>query len=472
MAGLPPNPMRAWHATVAIAAKDLRLLVRDRANAFFTFGFPVLLAMFFGFVFGGAGDDNAEMDVAIAKSPAVGAASAGPGGADAFIAALDADPAIAVHVVPDHAQGSQLVRKGRAVACLVIPDDFEPRRAIMSGGITFAGDFDPRRTAEVGLLSGKLTQLAFNGIVTSVNDPKELSEMIAQGRSTMQRSDLPATQKLLFEGVFRSLDSLAADRAKSPAGPPSPSSRTREPAMNSPPVLAPAPTTDRTPPPSDTPAWQPVRLELIPLRAEGRKAPRPFELSFPQGVVWGLMGCVTAFAASLAEERSRGTLKRLTVAPLTPGRVLSGKALACFMASIAVQIVLLIVGLLPPFRVQLGSPMLLLPVLILNGVAFTGVMMALAGMAKSVGGSLGMSRAAVLVLAMIGGGTIPIFFMPRIMQYISHISPFKWATLAIEGVLWRQYSVVELLPIAGVLLLFGVVGGIVGVLAMRRWAST
>ena len=40
-------------AAVFLALKDLRLLLRDRAAAFFTFVFPLAIALFFGYVFSG-----------------------------------------------------------------------------------------------------------------------------------------------------------------------------------------------------------------------------------------------------------------------------------------------------------------------------------------------------------------------------------------------------------------------------------
>lgn len=40
---------------LALAGKDLRLLIRDRAGFFFVFFFPLLYAIFFGFIFSGGG---------------------------------------------------------------------------------------------------------------------------------------------------------------------------------------------------------------------------------------------------------------------------------------------------------------------------------------------------------------------------------------------------------------------------------
>ena len=41
------------HPVFLIAIKDLKQLLRDRIGLFFLVGFPVLIGVFFGFVFGG-----------------------------------------------------------------------------------------------------------------------------------------------------------------------------------------------------------------------------------------------------------------------------------------------------------------------------------------------------------------------------------------------------------------------------------
>src|SRR3546814_4875700 len=52
------------HAIFAIAIKDLRLLLRNRATLFFTFVWPVLMAVGFGLMFGGEGE-RAKMRVLV-----------------------------------------------------------------------------------------------------------------------------------------------------------------------------------------------------------------------------------------------------------------------------------------------------------------------------------------------------------------------------------------------------------------------
>jgi ABC-2 type transport system permease protein len=58
---------------------------------------------------------------------------------------------------------------------------------------------------------------------------------------------------------------------------------------------------------------------------------------------------------------------------------------------------------------------------------------------------------------MIGGGMIPLMVMPGWMLRLSDFSPVKWGIMALEGSIWRGYSVAELLPACGILVAVGVV---------------
>ena len=140
---------------LAIALKDLRLLLRDRASCFFTFVFPILLAIFFGAVFGGKGGGGT-------REIALGDEDGGPAAA-AFASDIAADSSLKVRRVASRDEGEHLVRKGDVGAFVVIPKGFQDA----SDGI-FAGRsmrveavVDPRRRSEGGLLTGKLNELAF-----------------------------------------------------------------------------------------------------------------------------------------------------------------------------------------------------------------------------------------------------------------------------------------------------------------------
>lgn len=72
-----------------------------------------------------------------------------------------------------------------------------------------------------------------------------------------------------------------------------------------------------------------------------------------------------------------------------------------------------------------------------------------------------------MVLAMAGGGMVPLMFMPDWMRTLSHASPVKWTILGFEGVLWRGFGWTELLPVCGVLVAFGALCALVGLKAFR-----
>jgi ABC-2 type transport system permease protein len=63
---------------------------------------------------------------------------------------------------------------------------------------------------------------------------------------------------------------------------------------------------------------------------------------------------------------------------------------------------------------------------------------------------------------MIGGGSIPLFFMPPWMRTVSSVSPFKWATEALDLAIWRARSPEEMLLPCGVLVGVGVIGFLLG----------
>lgn len=439
---------------LAIARKDLLLLARDKASLFFTFVFPLLVAIFFGMIFGGGGGGSGTLSVAVVNE------DGGPASL-MLVSDIEADKSLSVRTTfkPDaeaapvpmtREAGERLVRRGDATACIMIPKGFEENASSMfaGGGMVIEAVVSPGRAAESGLLTGKLNELAFKQMSRSFADPLAMNKQLETARRSISAaSDVPPAQKLLFGTMFSSIDSLNRQReldAKAAAGDAAPG--------------------DVKPGGIE---WRPVQVNVTEITDESKRPRSAYELSFPQGVVWGLMGCVMAFGPSLANERIRGTMMRLSVSPLNRSSILMGKALACMIACILVQVMLLTMAVLV-FKVPLRNPGMMVLVVLLTSIAFTGIMMLMAGLARTEGAASGMGRAIVLVLAMIGGGTVPLFFLPKFVQTISHVSPFMWSTLAIEGAMWRSFTPAEMALPLGVLAGFAVLGFVVGSLAMRR----
>ena len=184
-------------------------------------------------------------------------------------------------------------------------------------------------------------------------------------------------------------------------------------------------------------------------------------MTFPQGAVWGLAGCVAAFASGLVRERARGTLVRLTLAPITIHTVLAGKGLACFVAAMAVQALLVALAVLG-FGSAIAQPAMLVVACAASAFAFAGLSMLIAGLCRTEAEADGAGRGAILIFALVGGGTIPLFFMPPFLRTISYGSPFRWAVAAMEGPFWRDTAFAEQWPPLVVLVGIGAMGFALG----------
>jgi ABC-2 type transport system permease protein len=135
---------------------------------------------------------------------------------------------------------------------------------------------------------------------------------------------------------------------------------------------------------------KPVEIARLELGSERRRPANPFEITFPQGMLWGVIGCALGFAVSLVTERTRGTLPRLLTSPLSRGHVLAGKALACFTAIVTVEGGLLVVGTLF-FGLAPPSWGLVAVSAVSVAVCFVGIMMLVAvlGRTEQAAGGMG-----------------------------------------------------------------------------------
>ncbi len=160
------------------------------------------------------------------------------------------------------------------------------------------------------------------------------------------------------------------------------------------------------------------------------------------------MACAANFGIGLVAERTAGTLLRLEAAPLSRRELLLGKAFGCFASILIVEVLLLAVGV-AFFHVRPTSPGLVALALLSAAAAFVGIMMLLAALGRTEQAASGAGWAALLVMAMLGGGMVPLFVMPSWMLVASNASPAKWAILGFEGALWRGFSPAEMaLPCA------------------------
>jgi ABC-2 type transport system permease protein len=419
-------------ASLVLALKDLRLLSRDRAAAFFTFVFPLAIALFFGYVFSGTTAEPMRVAAFVeSASPA----------SDALVRALSEDGAFVLNRVESREDGERLVRSGTAAALVVVPASYA---AGVDGMLTGAGPHlglvvDPSRRAEGSMLVGKVHEVGFRTVFSSMADPVQFGRAIDRMEASLKDSEFSASDKLAIRVALGRARSMAAQSPKDAGGGSG----------------------------SGMSGWKPVSVDVTELAMRPGIPANSFAISFTQGVAWALFGAVLAFGSGIAEERQRGTLVRLRVSPMSPNGILMGKALACFLTCMATEWLLVFVGI-AFFHVAVSSWLTMVVVIAVTAFGFSGLMMLLAAGFRTEGGTQGAGRAVLLVLAMVGGGTVPLVFMPPFLRAASNISPFKWAVMAAEGATWRNWGPDEMwLPLA-VLAAIGAVGLTAGTALVRR----
>ncbi len=150
-----------------------------------------------------------------------------------------------------------------------------------------------------------------------------------------------------------------------------------------------------------------------------------------------------------------GTMLRLRIAPLGGASLLAGKALACFLTAIGVMVMMTVLGLMLGMRPASYGKLVVAGLCI--AAAFTGIMMVVSLLGRTEQGVSGAGWAANLIMAMLGGCMVPVMFMPQWVQSASVVSPVRWAILAIEGAVWREFSWPEMaLPLLVLLVTGGV----------------
>jgi len=95
-------------------------------------------------------------------------------------------------------------------------------------------------------------------------------------------------------------------------------------------------------------------------------------------------------------------------------------------------------------------------------------MMLIASLGRTEQTASGAAWAILMPLSMFGGAMVPQFVMPQWMQSIGMLSPIRWTILAIEGGVWRQFTLSEMALPCAILISVGVVCFAVGTRGLRE----
>jgi len=415
---------------IYLAIKDLKVLFSDKSNIFFVFGFPAIFALFFGTIFSGIGEEPSGMKVALVNLDKSDFSNS-------YISKLDSYDAL--EIVPvDHNQAIDGVRTGKFSAAVILKDGFGGDFETMFTGDNSAVEMalDPGRKMEGQYLQGLLARAMFEAMAKRFTDRDWMRKQVEDWRNEVaDANDLDAADAKLFLGFFDAFHTLLKD-------------------VND----------------------ENFRMEFsgdmmsfatTDVSREQKGPVSSFQITFPQAIIWGILGCSVTFAISIVQERIKGTFERLRVGPIGRAHILGGKGLACFITCVCV-VCFLFIGAKLIFKMPLRS----LPLFVLAAacviLCFVGLMMFVCSLGRTEQSAAGAGWALFMIMAMLGGGMVPLLFMPSWLRPFSNISPVKWSIFALEGGIWRNLTFIEMLRPLAVLLTIGTAAFIFGVVMLTR----
>lgn len=430
---------------LALTLKDLRLLSRDKGALFFTIGFPLIFGLFFGFIFSGSSSGPSTLNVALVDQDQSEAS-------ESLVRQLSLNEALDLTESDSAIEAADHVRLGRAHAFIRVPKGFGKQLDLFLTGDTSTIELitDPGRPTAAAVIEGMLMSASFQVIGELIADPSNMREQVQAARIALSNDKSSTADSFLLNAVLTSLDALLADLET-------------EAQVSTSSTNADAPTNSFE---------MPIQVRRTPLSSgdETNQRVQPssvFAITFAQAMVWAMIGCCASFSSSMSDERILGTLVRLRLSSLSMPMLLLGKALACYVGSLVVAVGFLILSIVG-FSVTPVNWGNLIIALALSCLAFSGLMLLISALARSRSSPSQMAWGFMLILALIGGGMLPLEFMPDWLLVLSDISPVKWAILAIEGGIWRDFTPAELLLPSVILLGISVLGFGIGVAALKK----
>ncbi len=210
-----------------------------------------------------------------------------------------------------------------------------------------------------------------------------------------------------------------------------------------------------------------MNITEVRIERENKGPITSFQITFPQAMIWGILGCTATFAVSIVKERTDGTFARLRIGPIGRAHILAGKGFACFITCIFIMCIQYVAAKLI-FRMPIGNVHLLLLAALCTVLCFVGLMMFVCTIGRTEQSVGGAGWAMLMIMAMLGGGMVPLIFMPSWLRPFSHISPVKWSIFALEGAVWRNLNLAQIITPCLVLLSIGTAFFLLGVVMLRR----
>jgi ABC-2 type transport system permease protein len=180
-------------------------------------------------------------------------------------------------------------------------------------------------------------------------------------------------------------------------------------------------------------------------------------------ILYAIASILTATA--IVRERERGTIEQLIVTPIRSWELVVGKLLPYVLLTLMNTIEVLALGSLlfgVPIRGDLTTILLLSSLFLLTGL---GIGMVMSTIANTQMEAMLASFMTILPAIYLSGFFFPLEAMPRVLQWISHLTPLRYYLIIIRSVMIKGVGVGALQDEILALALFGI--GMMALAALR-----
>jgi ABC-2 type transport system permease protein len=395
-------------SSLAVAWKDLLIVLTDRGALAIYFLMPLLFASLLGMAFGNAGNDKKEIKIAALL------VNRDSGSYGAMLRdGLKAAGVLAIDEMDDPAQADSQVATGKAAAALVIPPDFSSR-------------IDAGEPAEVTIIKDPTQQEAASIVAGVTNQAMAETAMLGELRYGIHAvlAGSPnydqATPEMVQAVEAQTLGVLWTQVQQ----------------MRQNPVIR-------------------VQGEAV-AGAEPVQPWNPVTYYVPSFTVAFAFFLITVIAVTLLQEKEEGTFRRLLASPMPRGAVIGGKMLA-YVVIVFLQVLVLFGAGRALFKMPLGNePLALLLLTVALALAATSLGLLVGALCRNSKQAERVGMVTGFVLLALGGSVYPLFRSGGFMGVLSRLTPSAWGIEGFMGLLADNWTLAQVLPNILVLLGFAV----------------
>lgn len=433
-------------ALKALVRKDIILFFSNRRSLLITIAAPILIAAFFGNLMSPKSATISKVPVAVVdldRSPL----------STKITTALAADTAFDVST-PPKAEATELVRKGKLRAMIVLPAGFGANapRALFSGGDNknlpqIDIHYDPSQSMVLGLVRGVLSQhvmeevsqSVFGGSAAGAINPV-IEDLRAQVAASTTRPDLKRDLAEMFDSIAKVQIQVKAQAQTNSSGVSQP---------------------DGSKSAGGFSFSLPFKTEAIEVTSEFDKKYNGYAQSFAGMSVQFVLFMGIDFGIALLLARRLGLWKRFRAAPISRATLLGGSILSCtliatFVMAIVFSVAMAVFGV----RVE-GSMAGFLGLIVTFGLLTATFGLLIAAVGKTPEATRGLAVLATLLMVMLGGAWVPSFLFPDWLQTVSLAVPTRWAIDGLAAMTWRGLGIeAALKPILAMLGFSALFGGL------------